>query len=415
MPCASAPRAATSRVRATRKRRILCPSLRYLEPAHPNGTGAAGQGRRAAGQAGFSLWTRGNGKGSRGKGSQQLRSRIPAPSARERLEEVPDRELEQIRIVAGPAGEREANLEAQRAEGREPTEAKARAVEKAQRQGPATLRALEEVLLLREDVARVVEDDAAKAGPSEDGELDLPVGDQLLVASDREVDHAGVRLAGRGDGQRRRDAAQRVAANGVDAAFEEFLADGDRMVDGFRRADVADRDVRLEHHAEHQGPVETLDHAEALEEVLAAEQGRGEFGRRRLEMAVGGKEAVVALVVVEGDADARGAARGELIRENVLGAHRGGHVDLLQRVGEEEAEVLQPRRDVAEVVSGGERSAVRRPVESGEQQLAPVQIDGTGPLGVEHVRVEVAELEELADAGDLQRERSGVPVPEQVV
>ena len=41
----------------------------------------------------------------------------PAASARERLEEVSDRELEQIRVVDGPAGERKADLEAQRAEG----------------------------------------------------------------------------------------------------------------------------------------------------------------------------------------------------------------------------------------------------------------------------------------------------------
>src|SRR3989442_6595589 len=44
---ANAPRAATATARANRKRCILCPSLRFLGPAHPNGTGAAGQDPRA--------------------------------------------------------------------------------------------------------------------------------------------------------------------------------------------------------------------------------------------------------------------------------------------------------------------------------------------------------------------------------
>src|SRR2546430_17094028 len=93
MPCASAPRAATTKARATRKRRILCPSLRYLEPAHPNGTGAAGQGRRPARQAQFFLWT-----GGREKGSRYCVAAYHAPSARERLEEVSDPEHEEIQV-----------------------------------------------------------------------------------------------------------------------------------------------------------------------------------------------------------------------------------------------------------------------------------------------------------------------------
>src|SRR2546429_3446057 len=51
--------------------------------------------------------------------------------------------------------------------------------------------------------------------------LDLPIGDQFLVAAHREVDHRRVGLAGGGDAQGGRDGAQHVAADGVDAARSE--------------------------------------------------------------------------------------------------------------------------------------------------------------------------------------------------
>src|SRR6266478_9926026 len=104
---------------------------------------------------------------------------------RERLEEVPDGELEQVRIVDRPAREGKASLEPQRSERREPADTEADAVEEAERQGPVALRALEEVLRLREDVAGVVEDHAPQARAAQDGKFDLPVGDQFLVAAHR--------------------------------------------------------------------------------------------------------------------------------------------------------------------------------------------------------------------------------------
>src|SRR5205085_12603463 len=182
------------------------------------------------------------------------------------------------------AREREPDLEPERTEGGEPADSGADAVEQPQRQGAVSvgvrsLVALEEVLGLREGVARVVEEDPAHTRRFDDGELELPVGDELLVAPDGEVDLAGVRLAGGGDLRRRGGAAQRVAADGIAAAREELLADGDGLVHRIGRADVAERGVELEDEAERQRVVAALDEAVALEEVLAAEERGRELGR----------------------------------------------------------------------------------------------------------------------------------------
>src|SRR5205814_4595424 len=84
-------------------------------------------------------------------------------------EEVPDGELEQIGVVDRSSGEREPDLETKRAQRREPAYAETRAHEQPERKRAVSVRvgalaALEEVLVLGEDVARVVEDDAADAG-----------------------------------------------------------------------------------------------------------------------------------------------------------------------------------------------------------------------------------------------------------
>src|SRR5439155_26035596 len=120
------------------------------------------------------------------------------------LEEVADGELEQVRLVDRPPGQREPDLEPERSERREPAQSEAQAQEQAQGQCAVALRALEEVLLLREDVAGVEEAHAAETRGPEQRKLHLPVGDQLLVAAHREVDDAGVGLADGGDLQRRR-------------------------------------------------------------------------------------------------------------------------------------------------------------------------------------------------------------------
>src|SRR6267143_3164643 len=104
------------------------------------------------------------------------------------LEKVSNGEFEQVAVVGGPARQGEARLEAQRTERREPADARSHAVEEPERKVAAPLAAAEDVLGLREDVAGVVEDHALHARRLEERELDLPVGDQLLVAAHREVD-----------------------------------------------------------------------------------------------------------------------------------------------------------------------------------------------------------------------------------
>src|SRR6266568_94475 len=79
-----------------------------------------------------------------------------------------------------------------------------------------------------------------------------------------------------------------------------------------------------------------------------------------------------------------------------------------------EAERAQ-RREPAHAESGAQRAADRLAVEAGEEELAAVQVDRRRPGRVEEVRVEIAELEQLPQAGDLERQAGGVAVAEQVV
>ena len=126
-------------------------------------------------------------------------------------------------------------------------------------------------------------------------------------------------------------------------------------------------------------------------------------------MAVGGEEPVVALVVVEGEPDAGSAPGGELVAKLQRRGARRDHVDAFQRVRAEEAEVFE------DLVAGGDRAADGLAIEPGEEELAAVEVDGGGPGRVEEIRVQVAELEQLPQAGDLERQAGGVAVAEQVV
>src|SRR5207237_9991832 len=115
------------------------------------------------------------------------------------------------------------------------------------------------------------------------------------------------------------------------------------------------------------------------------------------------------LGVVEGGAEAGGAPRGALAQQQWAGRPGRAHRDVPQRVGDEEAEVFP------DLVPAGESAPDGEAAEPGEEQLAPVEVDGRGPRGIEEVRVEIAELEQLADAGDLQAQARRVPVAEEVV
>src|SRR5207237_4381383 len=99
-------------------------------------------------------------------------AKVPSTSTMVRSEKVPDRELEQIRLVRRPLGQREPRLEPQRPQRREPTDPETRRVEQPQGQRPAPLLAGEEVLAVVESVAGVVEHNAAHAGRLDQRELD---------------------------------------------------------------------------------------------------------------------------------------------------------------------------------------------------------------------------------------------------
>src|SRR5690606_624084 len=106
-------------------------------------------------------------------------------------EEVADVELELHGLVeAGAAVEGEAPLEAQRTDRAEPADACSHGVEETERQ--PVLLVLEEALVHGVGVAHVVEEQSAQAGGLEDGELQLHVGPELLVAADRVVTRVGV-------------------------------------------------------------------------------------------------------------------------------------------------------------------------------------------------------------------------------
>src|SRR6185503_16167753 len=102
------------------------------------------------------------------------------------LEEIADGELEQQGLIVGPAPvERDAPLEAQGPDRREPAEAPTERVEHAEEQ--VVLLVLEELGVRGVGVAGVVEDHPANSDLLEDGELDLEVEDHLLVAAGAEV------------------------------------------------------------------------------------------------------------------------------------------------------------------------------------------------------------------------------------
>ena len=126
-------------------------------------------------------------------------------------------------------------------------------------------------------------------------------------------------------------------------------------------------------------------------------------------MTVGGEEAIVPLVVVEREAHTRRPPRGELVVQHQRRIAGGNYLDAFQRVRAEESEVLE------DLVPRGERATDGAAIESREQQLAAVQVDRRRPVRIEEIRIEIAELEELPQARDLEREARRVPVAEQVV
>src|SRR5882672_2669851 len=147
--------------------------------------------------------------------------------------EIANRELENDGLLARERPERDTPLEAQRADGRKPAEAKAPALAigaEVERRVARILAGIDvrgfelAVLTLEvERVAHVGEDHAADADLVEDRELDLRVAQHLHVAADQEVAQARVLglLSQRLDDRPQRP--RREAADVVDAAHEVAL------------------------------------------------------------------------------------------------------------------------------------------------------------------------------------------------
>src|SRR5262249_54019413 len=128
------------------------------------------------------------------------------------LEEVTDRELEDQRILAGLGVERDAPLEAERTDRREPPEAEADRLAQARRQrvrepearveldGDRAVLALETravAVLQVVRVAHVVEHDSRDPDLLEQRELDLGIDDDLHVAAERQTPECLTDVTGR--------------------------------------------------------------------------------------------------------------------------------------------------------------------------------------------------------------------------
>ena len=139
----------------------------------------------------------------------------------------------------------------------------------------------------------------------DDGELQLEVEHELLVAADHEGRHRTVGPVAGGDQDGGRDRAQRVAADGVDAAQVIELGHRQPAV-GVEVGDVTDGGVGLEHHAQRQREVEAREERVAREVEAAAQPVGRELGRGELEEALGREEPVVTAVPGQGEAHRRG-------------------------------------------------------------------------------------------------------------
>src|ERR1041385_822550 len=205
------------------------------------------------------------------------------PSEATGLEKVPDRELEHQRVLTGLRVERDAPLEPEWADRREPAEAEADRLAQArcQRVGDpeagveldrdravAALEAGAVAILEVVRVAHVVEHDARDADLLERRELDLAVEDDLHVAAERQAAERLADVAGRLRQQLGPQRARRVAADVVDAADQVAL--GDRHAERVGRRREADLGVDLEDERSPDRPVVAGETTPPDELVLAA-------------------------------------------------------------------------------------------------------------------------------------------------
>src|SRR3954471_6637056 len=281
------------------------------------------------------------------------------------LEKVTDCEFEDDGLLAREGPERDAPLEPERADRREPAEPEppARAVGvdvQGTQAGVLTVGDIEwlqfAVLIFQiEGVATVGEHDAPDPDLVEDRKLDLGVGDDLDVAADQERVQRAVR---RLRGQRADDRPQRQRgepADVVDAAREVTLED--------RHAArvAADDQVPLQLGPEDERSPERIEEPRhtliAVEDVLRERDvGIGDLGGDGVVPTAAGEHAIVARIVGERGPDRRGDPRAEEVGDAARGdgdpdGRRpeeappepegvGADADLFQLVSEEEPEVL---------------------------------------------------------------------------
>ena len=156
-----------------------------------------------------------------------------------------------------------------------------------------------------EGVPGVHEDHAPHPDLGHDGELQLEVEHELLVAADHEGRHRTVGPVAGGDQDGGRDRAQQVAADGVDAAQVIELGHRQPAV-GVEVGDVAEGEVGLEHHAQRQREVEAREERVARVVQAAAQPVGRELDGGELVEALGREEPVVAAVPGQREAHRRG-------------------------------------------------------------------------------------------------------------
>src|SRR5687768_15129252 len=230
----------------------------------------------------------------------------------ERSEEVTDGELEHERVLTRLLVERDAPLEAQRTDRREPAEAEADALAEAVRERiwqpearveldrdrrVLALQARAVAILEVVRVAHVIEHDAGDPDLLEQRELDLAVEDDLHVAAERQDPERLADVPRRLGQELRAERPGRVAADVVDAADQVALAD--RHAERIGRGGHAELGVEMEDERPPQLAVVTDEPAPANELVLRSGVLARVLGEHRVVPALGREQAVVARVPLQ--------------------------------------------------------------------------------------------------------------------
>ena len=227
------------------------------------------------------------------------------------LEGVADAELEDDGLFVFLGGKREAPFKTQKPHGGHPAETEAHG---GAHDGILFLVGVREpvdfegeILILVVCVAHVEENDAGDVHGFEDGDFEFGVEHDFLVSTDFKVGEGGG-WVGEIGGERARGAEGGTveSADGVGAADEEALEDGDFLARGVPVGDVAQFEVEFEDDVPDNGNVGAGATHEADVFVFASDVFVGDIDGALEHEAVGGDEAVVALVPGEGGIEGAG-------------------------------------------------------------------------------------------------------------